>query len=144
MSCGEEVSGELVVSGGDATPVLEAAPEALDEVSGAVGVAVIGDRRVAAAGRRDDDFGALCLDGGADGVAVIASVGDEPVEAASGRLDQTGAMVMSEVLPGEMSRMRGRPAASVSPWILLVRPPREVPIAWMKAPLLRPPPNGGP
>jgi len=37
-------------------------------------------------------------------------------------------MVMSEKLPGEISRTRGRPAASVSPWILLVRPPREVPM----------------
>ena len=83
-------------------------------------------------------------DGGTDGVAVIAAVGDETVEAARRRLDQVGAFVMSLALPGEIRSTRGRPAASVSPWSLLVRPPREVPMACAKAPLLRPPPSGGP
>ncbi|EZP72529.1 hypothetical protein BV96_01970 [Sphingomonas paucimobilis] len=43
-------------------------------------------------------------------------------------------IVMSDVLTGEISRMRGHPAVSVSPWILLV-PPHEVP-----APCAKPPP----
>ncbi len=45
---------------------------------------------------------------------------------------------MSDMLPGDISRMRGRPAASVSPWILLVRPPREVPMPCGKSPPFAP------
>src|SRR5690606_32104243 len=82
------VGGELIVSGCDAAPILEPAPEAFDEVSGAIGLAVVGDGRFAAAGRWDDDFGALGCDGGADGVAVVPTVGKQPVEAAAGRFDQ--------------------------------------------------------
>jgi len=41
---------------------------------------------------------------------------------------------MSEALPG-VSRIRsGRPWASATTWILVVRPPRELPMAWTKAP----------
>jgi len=81
---------ELVVAGGDASPVLQAAPEAFDEVAGSIGVTIIGDRFFAAAGSGDDDLGTLGLDRGADGIAVIATVGNEPVEAAMCSFDQGG------------------------------------------------------
>jgi len=47
-----------------------------------------------------------------------------------------GAVAMSEALPGVSRIRRGRPWASATAWILVVRPPRELPIAWTKAPLL--------
>ena len=84
------VGGELVITGCDAPPILEPAPEALDKVAGAVGFTVVRDGRLAAASGGDDDFGAVVGDGGTDGVAVIAAVGDETVEAARRRLDQGG------------------------------------------------------
>jgi len=56
----------------------------------AVDVAIIGDRRFSASCRRDGDLGALGLDGGADGVAVVATVGDQPVEPTCRRFDQRG------------------------------------------------------
>lgn len=79
-------------------------------------------------GCRDDDLGTLGLDGGANGVALVAAVSDQLVEAFACYFDQRRAIVTSDRLPSEMSRMRGRPEASISAWILLVRPPREVPI----------------
>ena len=45
-------------------------------------------RYFAAAGGGYDDLGALGLDGGADGVAVVASIGDQLGKAAARRLDQ--------------------------------------------------------
>ncbi len=48
------------------------------------------------------------------------------------------------MLPAVSSRTRGRPCSSVSAWSLLVRPPREAPIACSNAPLFRPPPSGEP
>src|SRR5215468_2030583 len=41
---------------------------------------------------------------------------------------------MSLMLPAVSRKTRGRPCASVSAWSLLVRPPREAPIACSKAP----------
>ncbi len=38
----------------------------------------------------------------------------------------------------------GRQSRSVSAWILVVRPPRERPIAWLLSPLFRPRPSGAP
>ena len=45
---GEEVSGELVVAGGDASEVLEGAEGAFDPVALAIGLAVVGDRAACA------------------------------------------------------------------------------------------------
>src|SRR5947207_15948732 len=44
---GEEVSGELVVSRGDAAEVLEAAEDALDEIALPIKDGVVGDQRLA-------------------------------------------------------------------------------------------------
>ena len=54
-----------------------------------------------------------------------------------------GAITTSWALPGLSSRMRGRPSASVSAWIFVVRPPRERPMASRYAPLFRRPPSDG-
>jgi len=45
-----------------------------------------------------------------------------------------GANTILLTLPGESRSARGLPSASVSAWILVVRPPRERPIVSLKAP----------
>jgi len=74
------VGGKLVVSSCNTAPVLEPAPEAFDEVAGAVGLPVVGDGGLAASGWRDDDLGALCSDRRTNGVAVVAAIGQQPIE----------------------------------------------------------------
>lgn len=54
---------------------------------------------------------------------------------------RAGAMTTSWVLPGLNRKSRGRPSASVSAWILVVRPPRERPMACSNAPLFHRPPS---
>ena len=83
-------------------------------------------------------------DGGANGIGVVSAISDEPVEAASGSPDHVrGRGHVVDVAGRRMSR-RGQPNGSVSAWSLLVRPPREMPMACAKAPLLRHQRSGGP
>lgn len=44
-------------------------------------------------------------------------------------------MVMSATLPGVRANATGRPRSSAKQWTLLVKPPRERPIAWLQDPL---------
>jgi len=81
---GEEISGELVVSGGDAAPIFEATPQPLDEVSLAIGDAVVGDLADARRTGWNDSLGAARGNQPADGIAVVAAVGDEPAERSEG------------------------------------------------------------
>ena len=77
MNSGEEISGELVVSGGDAAEVLEPAEAALDDVSAFVGALVeaMDDDTVGFVG--DDGLGAATSNFAAKVVAVIPFVGEE-------------------------------------------------------------------
>jgi hypothetical protein len=52
--------------------------------------------------------------------------------------------LMSATLPGVRWSTIGRPSRSVIKCSLVVRPPREGPIACARAPLFRPPPSGAP
>jgi hypothetical protein len=47
---------------------------------------------------------------------------------------RAAANVPSLTFPGVSRSTRGRPCSSVRAWILVVRPPRERPIAWTKSP----------
>ena len=71
MNSGQEISGELVISGGDAAEVLEPAKAALDDISASVSafVEAIDDDAIGFVG--DDGLGAAKV------VAVIAFVGEE-------------------------------------------------------------------
>ena len=77
MNSGEEISGELVVSGGDAAEVLEPAEAALDDVSAFVGALVeaMDDDTVGFIG--DYGLGTAANDFGAKVVAIIAFVRDK-------------------------------------------------------------------
>jgi len=77
MNSGQEISGELVISGGDAAEVLEPAKAALDDVSAFVSafVEAMDDDAVGLVG--DDGLGAETDDVAAKVVAVIPFVGEE-------------------------------------------------------------------
>ena len=77
MNSGQEIPGKLVVSGGDASEVLEPAKAALDDISAFVGafVEAMDDDTVRFIG--DYGLGAATNDFAAKVVAVIAFVGEE-------------------------------------------------------------------
>jgi len=77
MNSGQEIPGELVVSGGDATEVLEPAEAAFDDISAFVGalVEVMDDNAVGFV--RDDGLCAATNDFTAKVVAFIPFVGEE-------------------------------------------------------------------
>jgi hypothetical protein len=77
MNSGQEMPGELVVSGGDAAEVLEPAEAAFDDISALVGVLVevMDDNTVGFV--RDDGLCAATNDFAAKVVAVIPFVGEE-------------------------------------------------------------------
>lgn len=74
MDHGEEVGGELVVAGGDATEVLQFGEEPLDEVAVAVEALAEAGLPSAVAFRRDVGRGALFLDQLTDTVGIIRLV----------------------------------------------------------------------
>lgn len=85
--CGaEEVPGEFIVSGGDAAPVLETVPQALDEIASAMGVGVVWDRRLARGVRGHDRFSSSLGDQAAEMAGVVAVSDQAP--GGSGSLDQ--------------------------------------------------------
>jgi hypothetical protein len=77
MNSGQEIPGELVVSGGSSTEVLEPAEAALYDIPASVGALVeaVDDDTVGFVG--NDGLGAATNDFGAKVVAVIAFVGEQ-------------------------------------------------------------------
>ena len=77
MNSSQEISGELIISGGDAAEVLEPAKAALDDISAFIGafVEAMDDDTVGFIG--DDGLGAATNDFAAKIVAVISFVGEE-------------------------------------------------------------------
>ena len=72
--------GAAVVTGGDASPVFEPAPEALDEISFAVSDRIVRDLADTRGTRRNDGFSATLRDELANEVGVIAAISDEAPE----------------------------------------------------------------
>ena len=85
MNSGQEIAGELVVSGRDAAEVLEPTKAALDDVSAFIGTLVEGMDDDAVGFVGDDGLGAATYDFAAKVVAVIALVGDEGAHGRSKR-----------------------------------------------------------
>lgn len=77
MNSGQEIAGELIVSGGDAAEVLEPTKAALDDVSAFIGTLVeaMDDDAVGFVG--DDGLGAATYDLAAKVVAIIPFVAEE-------------------------------------------------------------------
>ena len=77
MNSGQEIAGELVVSGRDAAEVLEPTKAALDDVSAFIGTLVEGMDDDAVGFVGDDGLGAATYDFAAKVVAVIPFVAEE-------------------------------------------------------------------
>ena len=76
----EEVSGELVIAGGDAAEVLEAREHPLDQIALAIECLVIGDRSAPTTRRWNDGFGAVLREKLTQTVGVIGLVGNEALD----------------------------------------------------------------
>ena len=76
----QEVSGELVIAGGDATEVLEPGEHALDQVALAIGGLAVGDRPAPAGSRWNDGPGALIGQEPAKTIGVVGLVGDQALD----------------------------------------------------------------
>ena len=68
---------ELVVTCGDAPPILEAAKAALDDIASFVGFLVVADALLAIGFARDDGLDSAFLEKGAERIGVISLVGDQ-------------------------------------------------------------------
>jgi hypothetical protein len=77
MCAAEIVAGEFVISGGDAAPILEPAPHALDAVSLLVSADVVDDRAGSRCGRGDDGFDLSLGEPVAQVVCVVGFVGEQ-------------------------------------------------------------------
>lgn len=121
MEAGEVVLGDAVVSGGDATQLLELADSALDSVSQFVfgGVEGAGPGHAGALG--DDGNGLAGFDMIEDGVAVIGSVCDDVMCGEAGK-QRDGRAVVAGIAAGQNEAYRS--AKSVD---------RDVPLAGQSA-----------
>jgi len=77
MNSGQEIAGELIVSGGNAAEVLEPTKAALDDVSAFIGTLVEGMDDDAVGFVGDDGLGAATYDLAAKVVAIIPFVAEE-------------------------------------------------------------------
>ena len=98
----EEGAGELVVAGGDAAKVLEAADGGLDPPALAVATLVVADRHGTVAAARNDGTGAGGAQAGAQAISIVGTVGDQATKGAGlgqqlRRGTDVGVMAGSEV-----------------------------------------------
>ena len=77
----KEVLGELVVSRGDASPILEPAEATFDDVAVLVGLLVMADFLLAVGFTRNDGLDASLFKEGSDGIGVIGFIGEELLDA---------------------------------------------------------------
>ena len=85
VDCGEgdgieESPGELVVAGGDAAKVLEAADRGLDPPALAVAALVVADRHGTVAAAWNDGIGAGGAQGCAKPIGIVGTIGDQATE----------------------------------------------------------------
>ena len=80
----DEVLGEPIVAGCDATPVLQSAEHALDQIASAVGLAVERTGSLSPGARGDDRLDAAFSQQGAEGVGIVGLVTEQPAR----RLDR--------------------------------------------------------
>ena len=95
-----------VVSGRDASPVLEPAEHALDEVAAFVEVLVVGDGLLSVLAPGDAGLDLLLREGLAEPVAVIAPVGDKPVGLWQGGQYGRGTAIVTDLTLGQQQYQR--------------------------------------
>jgi hypothetical protein len=114
------VAGELVVSGGDAAPVLEAAEGPLDQVAAPVGDGVEGVAALAGRVVGDDRQGTTVDQPAAQRIAVIGGVGDAEPGGWQGGEQRRGGRGVAGLSGGQ--REGERPAEAVDDGVDLGRP----------------------
>lgn len=127
----EEVCGEFIVTGGDASPLFELCKEALAAPL-FVGDAIIGMLMVAMTVRRNDRVPALIEDDVVQGVGIVSAVASTCLAGSPRTRLQAGAI--SVCWRGPRRKRTGNPSASTTAWILRPNPPRERPRAWACGP----------
>ena len=140
MDGGQEVDGAPVVSGGDVSEVLELVEEALDAVPEPIGLGVVGDDDLAAAGGGDDRLGVCSGDELAQGVAVVSPIGDhaarvEVREKLGGGGDVVGLAAGEDEAQRPALRVGNRvdlggQSSSGTPQSLILGPPFPVAACW--------------
>lgn len=101
MNKGQERRSEFVVSGGNASELLETAEETLDQISIPIEMSIERAKYAAIGAWRDNRLSALRLDGCHKGVGVVALVGDD--KASWLVLDQRSSLVDVCDLPGRQN-----------------------------------------
>src|SRR4029453_3434607 len=99
---GEEVSGELVVSRGDASEVFEPAEHPFDEVAALIGAGIVGVGMLAGGLWRDHRFGAAFGEPGAQAARVVGTIGEQPRRAWHDREQRPGAIEIVGVASGKL------------------------------------------
>lgn len=125
QECGEAM-GQFVVTGGEATKLLEPIEESLDEVSRLVAMPVDVALREPMASGRNDGLSARGFDGRDQRIAVVSLVGHNR----SGWDGRHEGRALRDI--GDLAvriNRTGLPSASTVAWIFVVSPPRDRPIA---------------
>ena len=128
MYVAEEVGGEPVVAGGDATAVLEAAEHALDGVAAFVEAAAKAAFPAPIGLWRDVGDSALILDQAPDAVAVIGAVGVDDAARRQACQQMLGRFAVGG-LAWRQQKGEWPTWLSVRAWTFVLRPPRLTPIA---------------
>ena len=122
-----KLSSLLFVSGGDSSEVLEFIEEPFDSVALAVEPGGEGGAVLAARHRADIAPGAASFEVSAQRITVIGAIGKEDVPGLDG-VEQAGGGGSVVACPSVSFIAIGRPSASTSAWIFVVKPPRERPM----------------
>lgn len=123
----QEGLGEFVVARGDASELLDAVEETVDQIAVLVDMPIERTRIDSVGARRNDGLAALCRDDFDEGIRVVALVGHDKV----GRLifDQSGSVRDIGDLACRENDASGLPRESTVTCSLVVNPPRERPIS---------------
>jgi hypothetical protein len=138
-----KVSGELVVTSGNAPEVFESTEHAFDEVAGTIGDRVISAWVLAGWVWRNNRFGTALGEPQTQALGVVGAIGEQSPRARHHGEQGPRAGEIVGVAGGDLEGDRA-PLIVTQRVDLVVRPPRERPMAWQKAPLLRRPPSGAP
>ena len=132
MQAGEEIARGFFVAGRDASELFDELKETLDEVGFGVKGEVAIARDLAIRFWRDDRLDGADFEVLNKAVGVVAFVAEEGLGLHFGR-EGLGLGDVVDWPPVRLSA-NGLPRASTIPWILVVGPPRERPMAWSNPP----------
>lgn len=108
----QERRSELVVSGGNASELLEPAEKAFDQIAIPVAMSVERAKFSAIGAQRDHRLSALRFDGRHKGVGFVTLVGDDITSRLV--LDQRNGLAMSAICPADRMMRSGLPSASTA------------------------------